>query len=79
MARSIASLSAWPDRTMRIVWGWRFLISFGFFSEAMNESLQDFPYPESIRRLKILPTQNPDITVLGAAALVYLGVPSLNN
>jgi glucokinase len=62
-----------------IVLGGSLTKAYGFFSEAMNESLQDFPYPESIRRLKILPTQNPDITVLGAAALVYLGVPSLNN
>jgi glucokinase len=42
------------------------------------EALQDFPYPESIRRLKIYQSRNPNITLLGAAALVNLYVPSEN-
>lgn len=44
--------------------------AFGLFQEAMHESLQDFTYPESIKRLKIMQSVNVDITLLGAAALL---------
>ena len=43
-----------------------------FLKSSMNASLQDFPYPESIKRLKIYQSQNENITLLGAAALVNL-------
>lgn len=44
--------------------------AFNFFQQAMLDSLQDFSYPESIRRLKIFQSVNEDITLLGAAALI---------
>jgi glucokinase len=62
-----------------IVLGGSLTKAYRFFNESMREALEDFPYPESIRRLEIMPSENPDITVLGAAALVHLGVSSLSS
>jgi glucokinase len=44
--------------------------AFRFFSGAMHESLKDFTFPESIKRLKIFQSVNDDIILLGAASLV---------
>jgi glucokinase len=44
--------------------------AYAFFEAAMYESLKDFTFPESIRRLKIFQSVNENITLLGAAALV---------
>jgi len=44
--------------------------AFRFFKDAMIQSLNDFTFPESIKRLKILQSVNEDITLLGAAALL---------
>jgi glucokinase len=44
--------------------------AFSFFANSMYDSLQDFTFPESIRRLKIYQSQNESISLLGAAALV---------
>lgn len=44
--------------------------AFRFFKDAMIQSLDDFTFPESIKRLKILQSVNEDITLLGAAALL---------
>lgn len=44
--------------------------AFGLFQAAMHESLENFTYPESIKRLKIMQSTNEDITLLGAAALL---------
>lgn len=44
--------------------------AFGLFQAAMLESLQDFTYPQSIRRLKVMQSVNENITLLGAAALL---------
>jgi len=41
-----------------------------FFKASMLESLQDFAYPESIRRLTLLLSKNENIALLGAAALM---------
>jgi glucokinase len=60
-----------------IVLGGSLSNAYPFFVPSM-EALQDFPYPESIRRLKIYQSRNPNITLLGAAALVNLYVPSEN-
>lgn len=43
--------------------------SFVFFEHALKAQLREFVYPKSINRLHILVSQNPDIPVLGAAAL----------
>ena len=53
-----------------IVLGGSLSKAYGLFKESMFTSLQDFPYPESIKRLKIYQSQNENITLLGAAALV---------
>lgn len=44
--------------------------AFGFFQAAMFESLKNFTFPESIKRLKVMQSVNEDITLLGAAALL---------
>ena len=41
-----------------------------FFKTTMLESLSDFAYPESIRRLTLLLSENENIALLGAAALM---------
>ena len=41
-----------------------------FFKSSMLESLKDFAYPESIRRLTLLLSENENIALLGAAALL---------
>ncbi|WP_128545150.1 ROK family protein [Larkinella soli] len=43
--------------------------AYSFFEGAMFEALEDFAWPESLRRLKIFQSQNEQITLLGAAAL----------
>lgn len=47
--------------------------AFNFFKETMYESFSDFIYPESARRLKIFISEDENIALLGAAALVNAG------
>lgn len=42
--------------------------AFRFFSDAMLASLEDFVFPQSIKRLKIFQSVDENITLLGAAA-----------
>lgn len=44
--------------------------AFRLFQGEMFQSLQDFTFPESIKRLKILQSVDENITLLGAAALL---------
>lgn len=44
--------------------------AFEFFKGTMKESFKDFIYRESLQRLKIFLSENEDIALLGAAALV---------
>lgn len=44
--------------------------AFEYFKDSMYESFNDFIYPESILRLKIFISENENIALLGAAALV---------
>ncbi|MGB4291544.1 MAG: ROK family protein [Bacteroidales bacterium] len=44
--------------------------AFSLYEKSMLESLQDSEFPESLKKLKILVTSNPDITILGAASLI---------
>jgi glucokinase len=44
--------------------------AFGFFEAAMLAALENFTFPESIRKLKIFQSLDADITLLGAAALI---------
>lgn len=41
-----------------------------FFRASMLDSLQDFAYPESVKRLTLLLSENENIALLGAAALM---------
>jgi glucokinase len=50
--------------------------AFNFFADQMFSSLQDFTFPESVKRIKILQSLNDDITILGAASLVERPVHS---
>ncbi|MEX2593737.1 MAG: ROK family protein [Anditalea sp.] len=44
--------------------------AFEFFKSSMHKSFKDFIYPESIKRLRIFISENENIALLGAAALV---------
>lgn len=43
--------------------------AYSFFKKSMNRALEDFAYPNSIRNLKIKPSELEHVAVLGAAAL----------
>lgn len=43
---------------------------FQYFSGKMYETLNTFPYPETVKRLKILLSKRDDIALLGASALI---------
>lgn len=45
-----------------------------FFYPSLMEGLSDFAFPESLKKLKILPSQNENVALLGAAALVQQSV-----
>jgi glucokinase len=53
-----------------IVLGGSLVQAFNFFSESMTRSMTDFEFPESIKKLKILISQNANISLLGAASLI---------
>ena len=53
-----------------IVLGGSIAKAYAYFSQAMMDALQDFAYPQSIKKLKILKSENEDITLLGASGLV---------
>lgn len=44
--------------------------AYGLFKDSMFSSLEDFTFPESIKRLRIFQSVNENITLLGAAALL---------
>lgn len=44
--------------------------AYPFFAESMNVALKDFPFSESMKRLKIFRSQNENVALLGAAALL---------
>lgn len=45
--------------------------TFCHYEESMRKEIQDFPYPDSIRKIRILPSHSDNIAILGAAALCY--------
>ncbi len=56
--------------------------AYRFFSKSMLDSLRNFIFPESVKRIKIFQSQNENISLLGAAALVpdtVAGLPLINN
>jgi glucokinase len=52
-----------------IILGGSIAHAFDFFRETMYESLKRFPYPETVERIAILPSQKKDVALLGAAVL----------
>ncbi|MDL2221136.1 ROK family protein [Parabacteroides sp. OttesenSCG-928-N08] len=53
-----------------IVFGGGITDAYPLFSESMRRNLSGFMYPESLKKLKICISTNPDIALLGAIALV---------
>lgn len=53
-----------------VILGGNIARAFDLFSSKMYDSMNRFPYPEMVRRLKIRLSHNEDIGLLGAAALV---------
>jgi len=53
-----------------IILGGSIIKAYNFFVNSMNESMLDFPFPHSIQRLNVIASQNENITLLGAAALI---------
>ncbi len=45
--------------------------AFPFFEKSMNEIIRTFPYKQSLKKLLVTPTEQSEISVLGAAALYY--------
>lgn len=52
-----------------IIFGGSISQSFDLFKESMYEGLQDFPYPNSVKKIKILTSELQNMGVLGAGAL----------
>ncbi|SEN14202.1 glucokinase [bacterium A37T11] len=55
-----------------IVLGGSIAKGFSFFEKSMWQCLQDFEYPNSLKRLKILVSKQESIALLGAASLANL-------
>ncbi|WP_149240759.1 ROK family protein [Dyadobacter sp. 32] len=53
-----------------IVIGGSIAKAYQFFKASMSDSLRDFAYPDSIKRLTIMFSENQNIALLGAAALL---------
>lgn len=53
-----------------IIFGGGITTAYPFFEKSMKENLKLFPYPKSLINLQIKISSNPDIAILGAAALV---------
>jgi glucokinase len=52
-----------------VVFGGGLSSAWGLFEGAMRAKMAEFPYPETLRNIRIEVSQNPDIQILGAAAL----------
>ncbi|MFQ9796223.1 ROK family protein [Bacteroides uniformis] len=52
-----------------LVFGGGISAAYPFFEKKMFAHLKTFPYPESVKNLKILVSQTPDIALLGASEL----------
>lgn len=76
MGRAIMSVMYAYDPEA-IVLGGSVTKAFPFFRDSMHRTIAEFAYPVSIGRLKILHSQNENIALFGAAALVPSAVQSL--
>ena len=54
-----------------IILGGSVSMAFGYFRESMRDVLNDFPYRNSIKNLKIAASNLRNVSILGAAALYY--------
>lgn len=54
-----------------IVIGGRMAEAYPFYKKSMMEKVKTFPYKNTIKKLKIKVSEEPDISILGAAALYY--------
>lgn len=52
-----------------VVIGGNLARAFPYFEKAMREKVKTFPYKHSVKRLKIVQSEEPNIAILGAAAL----------
>jgi glucokinase len=53
-----------------IVLGGSLVKAYKLYVDSMTESMMDFAFPESMKKLKILTSQNSNIALLGAASLI---------
>jgi len=53
-----------------IVLGGSLVKAHRFFADSMHESMLDFAFPESMKRLRVFTSQNSNIALLGAASLI---------
>lgn len=53
-----------------IILGGGLSYGYGLFAPKMFEAVSTFPYPETVKRVKIMLTRKEDVNLLGAAALV---------
>ncbi|WP_321333484.1 ROK family protein [uncultured Bacteroides sp.] len=53
-----------------IIIGGGIATAFPFFVESMKESMSTFPYPETLKRVRIVVSKNENISLLGASALI---------
>ncbi len=53
-----------------IVWGGGLSAAYPFFEASMWKAVQDFPYQETVKKLHILVSQTPYVSLLGASALI---------
>ena len=60
-----------------IVLGGSLSKAYDFFNDSMRNALKEFPFPESVKRLKIFRSQNENIGLLGAAEMVNTYIRSL--
>lgn len=60
-----------------IVLGGSLSKAYDLFKDSMHESLRIFPFPESVRRLRIFRSENENVVLLGAAEMVAGYVRSL--
>lgn len=61
-----------------IVWGGGLSGAYSLFEPNIRETLNSFPYSESVRKLHMAVSQTPYVSLLGASALIEPSVSSLN-
>ncbi len=54
---------------MAIIFGGSISSAFPFFIQSLKKNILDFPYEKTLKNVHLLCTENPDISILGAASL----------